>query len=95
MLYTHFTEKLLGLQGVNVTNVEDTNEGKYVYIEMKRKTHICPCCRSETNTIHDYRTQRIKDTPAFGKMVIIILRKRRYRCPHCGKRFFEKNTIRT
>lgn len=93
MLYTHFTEKLLGLQGVNVTNVEDTNEGKYVYIEMKRKTHICPCCRSETNTIHDYRTQRVKDTPAFGKMVIIILRKRRYRCPHCGKRFFEENTF--
>ena len=27
---------------------------------MKRKTHICPCCRFETNTIHDYRTQRIK-----------------------------------
>ena len=73
MLYTHFTEKLLGLQGVNVTNAEDTNEGKYVYIEIKRKTHICPCCRhSQANRnipyhfMHlDQRLQFSNEIPGF------------------------------
>lgn len=93
MLYNHFTEKLLGLQGVKVTNVEETLEGKCVYIEMKRKDHACPCCGNVTHSIHDYRIQRVKDIPAFGETVTIILRKRRYRCMNCGKRFFEENTF--
>jgi transposase len=33
----------------------------------------------------------VKDIPAFGKLTSLILRKRRYRCPFCGKRFFENN----
>ena len=60
---------------------------------MKRKSHNCICCGTATNTIHDYRTQVIKDISAFGKNVIIVLRKRRYRCPHCNKKFYEENTF--
>ena len=48
---------------------------------------------NKTNAIHDYRTQKIKDIPAFGKDVEIILRKRRYLCKHCEKRFPEENTF--
>ena len=44
-----------------------------------------------TCTIHDYRTQRIKDLTIFGKRCVIIFRKRRYRCNECGKRFYEHN----
>lgn len=91
MLYNHFTEKLLGLQGVNITNVEESENNILIHAEMKRKPHNCICCGTATDTIHDYRTQKIKDIPAFGKLVTILLRKRRYRCPHCGKRFFESN----
>lgn len=60
---------------------------------MERKEHTCPHCNTKTNTIHDYRTQKIKDIPAFGKSVTIVLRKRRYRCPHYEKRFFEINSF--
>lgn len=91
MLYTNFTEKLIGLQGLEVTNIEQTEETKIIHAQMKRKSHCCPECKKQTNTIHDYRKQIIKDIPAFGKNVIIILKKRRYRCTHCGKRFYEEN----
>ena len=50
-------------------------------------------CGTATDTVHDYRIQVIKDIPAFGKLVSIVLRKRRYRCKHCGKRFFETNSF--
>ena len=43
--------------------------------------------------VHDYRWQTVKDIPAFGKHTVLILRKRRYRCPFCGKRFFENNSF--
>ncbi len=93
MLYTDFTEKLLGLQDVNITNVEESEKEIIIYAELKRKKHNCICCGTATDTVHDYRKQVIKDIPAFGKTVTIVLRKRRYRCPVCGKRFFEKNTF--
>ena len=93
MLYTDFTEKLLGLQDLIVTNIEENEKEIHIYAEMKRKAHNCICCGTATDTVHDYRKQIIKDIPAFGKTVTIVLRKRRYRCPHCGKRFFESNNF--
>ena len=44
MLYTDFTEKLLGLQDVNITNVEESEKEIIIYAELKRKKHNCICC---------------------------------------------------
>jgi len=93
MLYNYFTEKLLGLQGLIIKNIENTENKTIIYAEMERKEHHCTCCGTATSAVHDYREQVIKDIPAFGNFVLIHLRKRRYRCPHCGKRFFEENTF--
>ena len=92
MLYNHFTEKLIGLQGIIVKKVFDNDKSKSILVEMQKKPHSCPCCGATTSTVHDYRKQIIKDIPAFGKHVILILNKRRYICKHCKKRFFEENS---
>jgi transposase len=92
MLYKYFTEKLLGLQGVEIEKIEEIDNSIHIYCKLKLKTHRCPACSSTTNKVHDYREQIIKDIPAFGKKVFIHLNKRRYRCS-CGKRFPEKNTF--
>ena len=91
MLCSNFTEKLLGLEGVIIKNIAQTEKCTFIDMELKRKSHKCPCCGTATRTIHDYRRQKIKDIPAFGKHVILYLRKRRYRCPHCSRRFYEEN----
>ncbi len=93
MLYTHFTQDILGLQDVKVTKIESNEKELTIYADLERKEHNCISCGTATDTIHDYRKQTIKDIPAFGKLVSIVLRKRRYRCPCCGKRFFEKNSF--
>lgn len=90
MLYTDFSEKLVGLQDLIITKIENNETSTLIYAEMKRKTHICPVCGKETHIVHDYRAQTVKDIPAFGKPVILHLRKRRYGCPHCKKRFYEQ-----
>lgn len=89
MLYKYFSEELLGLQDAEIKNIETNKEKTKITIRMKRKPHKCPCCGNETNRIHDYRKQVIKDIPSFGKQTVLILEKRRYVCS-CGKRFYEK-----
>lgn len=85
--------KLLGLEDVIVKNVEENEKELEIEIELPRKAHKCPCCGSETDRIHDYRRQRIRDCSAFGRPVCLSLRKRRYVCRECGKRFYENNTF--
>ena len=88
MLYTYFNEKLLGLKDVTIKSIEKNGEDTEILIEMPVKPHVCPSCGATTAKIHDYRLQRIKDIPAFGRKTILVLHKRRYRCD-CGKCFYE------
>ena len=90
MHYKYFTEKLLNLQGVIVTDVilkEETNE---IHLDLVKKECTCPRCNSKTSKVHDYRLQKVKDVPTFSKDTILIIRKRRYVCKSCSKRFYEK-----
>jgi len=85
--------KLLGLEEVIFEKIEEVSNTLEVTLSLPRRVHTCPCCSCKTDLIHDYRNQRVKDLPAFGKNVVLILRKRRYICPECGKKFFEINTF--
>lgn len=90
MLYSNFNQNLLGLEDVFVKKIIKKQNSIEIDIEMNKKEQICPSCLCKTNSVHDYRVQNVKDTPAFGKSIILRLRKRRYRC-RCGKRFAENN----
>ena len=92
MLYKHFTEKLLGLQDLEIEKIEEIDNSVHIYCYLKRKAHKCPACGNYTDKIHDYREQVIKDIPTFGRNCVIHLKKRRYRCS-CGKRFAENNSF--
>lgn len=73
MLYKYFTEKLLGLQDVDIEKVEEIDNSIHINCRLKRKPHKCPCCGKLTDRVHDYREQPIKDIPAFGKHIFIHL----------------------
>lgn len=90
MLMTDYTAKLLNLEDVIITNVENYTDQLHIYIELPRTEHVCPACGAATDCIHDYRMQTIKDVP-LARNTYLHLRKRRYRCVHCGKRFAETN----
>ena len=93
MPYIDFTEKLLGLQDLIITNIKEVEKTLKIFAKLEVKEQHCPCCGTTTRTIHDYRRQVIKDIPISGKNVEIHFRKRRYRCPHCNKRFAEENSF--
>ena len=91
MLNQDYTAKLLNLEDVIITNIDNVSNQLHISIELPRQKHTCPCCGSMTDRVHDYRMQVIKDVP-LARDTFLHLRKRRYRCD-CGKRFFEKNTF--
>ena len=86
-------KKLLGLQDVIATKIEETEKEIEIHIELEAKEHRCPCCCADTKHIHDYRIQRVADIPYRSKALTLVYRKRRYVCPHCGKRFYESNNF--
>lgn len=85
--------KLLGLQDVIATKIEETEKEIKIHIELEAKEHRCPYCCADTKHIHDYRIQRVADIPYRSKALTLVYRKRRYVCPHCGKRFYESNNF--
>lgn len=89
----HSTADLLGLKGLNVKRIYNTYSFVKIYAETKPSPQICPRCGDVTSRIHDYRSQTFRDLPIQQKSCLIVLRKRRYLCKGCGKRFDEKQTV--
>lgn len=80
---------LLGIQENLVKNIERGQNFINIYVETKPKEHICPCCKSKTKYVHDYRTQKIQHISIGHITSYVILKKRRYVCHNCSKRFYE------
>ncbi|MBR5948886.1 MAG: ISL3 family transposase [Clostridia bacterium] len=93
MLYKDYTTKLLDMEHMEVRNIEEYPDRLIVYVAMERRPTRCPCCGAETDAVHDYREQTVKDCPVQGKQLIWKYKKRRYRCENCGKRFYEQNRL--
>ncbi len=93
MLPNDCISKLLDMEHLEVLNVEHASNRIVLHVQMKRRVCRCPTCRTVTEQVHDYRTQKVKDCPMQGKHVVLLYRKRRYRCPCCGKRFYESNYL--
>lgn len=93
MLQTHLIAELLDMEAYDFEGVEQNATQIILKVKMKRRTQECPACRTPCDQVHDYRTQRVKDSPIQGKALIWQYRKRRYRCPCCGKRFYEGNYL--
>ena len=85
--------KLLGLEDVIVENVYEDADGCHIEMELPRCKHRCPCCGSTTDCVHDYRVQKVKDISTHGVRTYLHIRKRRYACKACGKRFCEENSF--
>ena len=81
---------LLGIQENLVKKIERSENSINVFLETSPKLQICPQCEHHTKHIHDYRIQKIQHISIGHTMSFLILKKRRYVCPHCGKRFYEE-----
>ena len=93
MLCDYSINKALGLPDIFLVQEKIINHKSYIYLSLPQKSHICPNCKTQTSRIHDYREQTILDIPFRLEETTIIMKKRRYFCPHCGKKFYEDNPL--
>lgn len=89
MLDLQFIKNALGLQEKDHIVSEENGKILKFVVFSDVTEQICPECGLKTTRIHDYRTQNVKTVNIVNKQTILVLKKRRYVCPHCGKRFYE------
>jgi transposase len=90
---TDYTTEMLGLEDVIINEVKQSEGRLDIFLMKPKQKHRCPVCGEETDKVHDYRWQPVKDLQAYGKATLLHIRKRRYLCVHCGKRFIEDITF--
>jgi len=88
-----FISKLLDMEEAEIRDVDILEKETTIAFRMRRRAHECPTCGTFTDSIQDYRLQKVKDLPVQGRHLVWHYQKRRYRCTACGKRFYESNYL--
>lgn len=87
--------KLLNLKDEDIENIESISsfQNEDFLLTLKVKEHICPNpeCGRITTKIKDYRVCKITHKIFVNFHSTIYYNKRRYKCNHCGKVFYENN----
>ena len=84
---TNLAAQLFDIDGLLLTKVESDYNTVTLHVEMERQEQPCPECGVLTDTVHDYRQQKVKEVSILGKDTTLILRKRRYVCKSCCNSF--------
>lgn len=80
---------MFGIQEKLVKKIKRDQKSVKLYIQTHPKLHNCPSCGKRTKRVHDYREQCIQHINIGKTASFLILKKRRYFCNHCGKKFYE------
>ena len=80
-------EKMLGLVGLVVLDVDDVRGEVIVRVESTRPAVVCPSCRRHAEA-HDRTEVHLRDVHCFGRPCRLVINKRRWRCrtPRCTKK---------
>ena len=63
MLQTHLIAELLGMEAFDFEKIDQDEKEIVLTVRMQRRTQECPACHTPCDQIHDYRIQRVKDSP--------------------------------
>ncbi len=80
---------VLDLEGVRVTGYEKGPDDLVVSVELQRETAVCPRCGVRSSRRHSQSRASVRDLPCFGRRVVLLLPRRRFRCNSCGTPFTE------
>lgn len=90
MLNDNIISNFLGIRNVLIDKIREKSKFIKIHLYTNKSNQVCPCCNNDVNRVLDYRKQAIKHSTYRDKQVILVLKKRRYVCPKCNKRFYEK-----
>ena len=77
-------EKMLGLSGLVVLDVEDVPGEVVVTVETTRREAFCASCRKRAQA-QDRIEVQLRDLHCYGRACRLVIRKRRWRCRTAGR----------
>lgn len=82
-----YTNKLFNLQGLLMGKIDfdDENNEIIVHVRNPRLYVKCPNCGKSTKRIHQKYSRLVKHGTSDGRIVILELIIRRFKCHHCKK----------
>ena len=81
--------RLVGLDGLVVTEVQRTGERLDLQVESLARAADCPHCGGSELRVKERPRVRVRDLPIAGRLTRLVWRKRRYRCSDCARTFTE------
>ncbi len=86
--------KLLGITSYEIIKLVQDQKRVQVTLAPRRRTADCTICGKRTHTIKSYgREQQVKHGSILGKMVYLLLKRRRFFCPSCRRVFSEDHSL--
>ena len=87
----YFTKDFFTFKGYAVRSITKNDTEVVVSLVPRRKTAVCPKCQKRTKIIYEQGGQRrLKHSRYEGKLVSVVLPKRRFLCRQCKLIFSEK-----
>ncbi|HEX2924091.1 MAG TPA: ISL3 family transposase, partial [Chloroflexota bacterium] len=84
----------LGLLEVRVLGQRELGDGGIaVRVVLRPEVRSCPNCGRVTGKVHDRREQAKGDVSLGSRRLVLMLVKRRFRCPFCDKVFTEPDEV--
>lgn len=84
--------KVFNLQGFLCDSIWNDDKNQIVFIKVRgpRKFVSCPNCSSSIKNVHQIKYREVKHGLVDLKIVILVVKTRRFKCKHCGKVFTEQ-----
>lgn len=80
----------LGMPEIKVQEVEEGEEQVIIKAIRRFEIAICPGCGKASDRIHSRWKAKVRDLPMFGKKILLIIERRRFRCLTGCSPFFEE-----
>ena len=79
----------------NLIVERQVEQGKTVTVEVRFRCQErrCPRCGRLTGHVHQYHDQLKQHKSLWGKRILLLLRKRRFRCVGCSQVFMESEEV--
>ena len=81
------------LPGLRVDGVRLEGDTYIVSVRYLGMSRACPRCGLTTSHVHQYHRQYKTHRPLWSHPVMLEIRKRRFRCPACGRVFMEDDEV--
>lgn len=82
--------RFIVLPNIQITSIRSLDRYHYVECKTTLKRPQCPFCADEHPRIHQHYQRTIKDSLVRGKLQILKIKMKRYRCQSCHKTFNEE-----